>query len=229
MRAAAIGAAPLSRRGVEKLRPHTWVCHENTRKNYNCHDPHFNASGNAFGVWPGVWAVAVPVHTVGGGYGSSVRLGVLRASRVYGALHDAIDAGLWVGQHAGPLSRAVAVQTQIRSEIGSEGEAMDTEKEQEARHWKRFLEFATTSMIGISTELEIAQFVDWVKEMVEEPRPFRKLLLFFEEGNSPERVNAFRASAAVQLPHDTAIEVVPDVPSPEIAKMVKLAREINGE
>ena len=106
---------------------------------------------------------------------------------------------------------------------------MDTEKAQEARHWKRFLEFATTSMIGISTQLELAEFSSWVTIAVAEPRPFQKLVLFFEEGNSQERMNAFRAAAAAQLPHGVAVEVVRDVRSPEIAKMVKLAREINGE
>ena len=93
-------------------------------------------------------------------------------------------------------------------------------------HYQRFEELATTQLLGVSKALPIDTYTEWIDECTEDARPLKKFLIFFEEGSTPERVASFVEVVRTRLA-DRPLEVVEDVPSVEIAKMIALANEIN--
>ena len=95
------------------------------------------------------------------------------------------------------------------------------------QHYQRFEVLATTQLLGVSKALPIETYTGWIDEAAEDSRPLKKFLIFFEAGSTPERVASFVEVVRTRLP-DQELEVVEDVPSAEIAKMVALANEING-
>ena len=100
----------------------------------------------------------------------------------------------------------------------------DTKNEQ---HWQRFEELTMTQLLGASNKLPIETFREWIDEAAEDSRPFKKFLIFFEEGAGYERIASFVEVVRTRLP-DQELEVVEDVPHAEIVKMIALANEING-
>lgn len=94
-------------------------------------------------------------------------------------------------------------------------------------HYQRFEVLATTQLLGVSRALPIETYTKWIDEAAADSRPLKKFLIFFEEGSEPERIASFVEVVQIRLP-DQELEVVEDVPSAEIVKMIALANEINN-
>lgn len=99
----------------------------------------------------------------------------------------------------------------------------------DAQHWQRFEALTTTQVLGASNELPIETFIEWIDDIAaENSRYLKKFLVFFQEGAGEERIKGFVDVVRTRLP-DRELEVVENVPGPEIAKMIALANEINSE
>ena len=96
-------------------------------------------------------------------------------------------------------------------------------------HWKRFEELATTQLFAVSNKVSPHVFWGWLEEIDREDHPhLRKTVIFFQEGRSAEDIAFFRKMVTEKF-SGWDMEIVEGVPLREIAKMIELANEINGE
>lgn len=96
------------------------------------------------------------------------------------------------------------------------------------KHWERFYEMAMTQMMAVSTSLDAATFQTWCIDCAAQKRETRKVLVFFEKGRDAASIEKFKKIVNIYL-LGRELEVVLDVSSAEIQKMIKLANEINGD
>ena len=96
------------------------------------------------------------------------------------------------------------------------------------KHWDRFYEMAVTQMMACSTSLDAATFQTWCLDSAAESPQTKKVLVFFEQGRDAASIEKFKKIVNIYLP-GRELEVVTDVSSAEIQKMIDLANEIHEQ
>ena len=93
-------------------------------------------------------------------------------------------------------------------------------------HFEKFHRDVTTHQIGCSTKLNLDTFRDWIIEANESTRPIFFLIVYVEEGSGEKRISIIKSICEDNL-NNVEVEIVHDVPSDDIQKMIELAKEIN--